>query len=70
MNAYYLIVTPDGNFKLLSYLPNKKYFSPETKIFELPDHTSIQYIYKLVNQTLNSQIINNRKLYYEKANDY
>jgi hypothetical protein len=55
MNLFYLTVTNDGNFELLPYLPNKKYLTPNTKIFELPEHTTIEYIYKLVNQTLADQ---------------
>ena len=50
MNQIYLTVTKDGSFNLLPYLPNKKYFTPETKIFELPNHTTLEYIYKLIGQ--------------------
>ena len=59
MNQFYLTVTNDGSFKLLPYLPNKKYFTPNTKIFELPDHTTIEYIYKLIDQALADQSYNN-----------
>jgi len=65
MNQFYLTVTDDGSFKLLPYLPNKKYFTPNTKIFELPDHTTIEYIYKLIGQALADQSYQDRKLDYE-----
>lgn len=48
----YLTVAKDGGFNLLPHLPDKKYFMDDTKIFELPKQTTIQYIYSLINQTM------------------
>ena len=53
----YLTVAKDGSFNLLPSLPDKKYFTDDTKIFELPVQTTIQYIYTLISQTMT-----NRKL--------
>ena len=53
----YLTVAKDGSFNLLPCLPDKKYFTDDTKIFELPEQTTIQYIYTLISQTMT-----NRKL--------
>ena len=46
----YLTIAKDGSFNLLPYLPDKKHFMDDTKIFELPEQTTIQYIYKLLRQ--------------------
>ncbi|MCK4607988.1 MAG: hypothetical protein KAT71_00765 [Gammaproteobacteria bacterium] len=54
----YLTITKDGSFNLLPYLPNKKYFAPDTKIFELPEQTPIQYLYKLIGQQVVGQNFN------------
>jgi hypothetical protein len=44
----YLTVAKDGSFNLLPYLPDKKDFMDDTKIFELPELTTIKYIYELI----------------------
>ena len=57
----YLTVAKDGSFNLLPHLPDKKYFMDDTKIFELSEQTTIQYIYKLIRQQVvaqNQHIIN------------
>ena len=61
----YLTLAKDGSFNLLLYLPNKKYFAPDTKIFELPEQTPIQYLYKLIDQ----QFMNQNAIYDERISD-
>ena len=51
----YLTVAKDGSFNLLPCLPDRKYFADDTKIFELPEQTTIQYIYCLIRQQVVAQ---------------
>lgn len=59
---FYLTVNKDNSFNLLPYLPNKKYLANDAKIFELSEQTTIQYLYKLINEQFVDHLNINQEL--------